>query len=192
MRFKITSDTEKYVVFSYEFENRLVYVGYCPIEQINAFGKHCRILDVEFQRRIGAPLEDRFFGEPEVICTILAHGLSNLEAKKFHAEMLVMLKPCWNVAYDPAYDKRLNKHVLHVERGIVFKSPAAAANATGIDPVRIYNTLNRPMFDGPKPGPKPTAHFVTTSRPYDHDIRYMNGSTLNDWRERNGYGDTDP
>lgn len=185
MRLTVNPDRPNYAVFQYEFEGRSVFVGYSEFSEISHFGKFCKILDIEFQRRLG---DDQPFAEPEVITTILWHGTDEAEAHRQAKTWRGLLKPVWNKDFDTTIDSRANPHILHVERKTVFASVSSAASALGITHANAAGMINRPRFVGFRTGAKPRNHLVTTSAPATHDLRYMRETELTAWRAQHGYG----
>lgn len=186
MLLQIRQNAPNLAVFQYEFENRIVFVGHGEFSDVENFGKFCKILDLEFQRRLGSPDNDE---QPEVKCTVLWTGTDEHEARRMVTIFEPILKPVWNSPFDPATDKERNPHVLHVERKMVFASLSSAAAALGISHPNAASMLNRPMFAGQRAGAKPRNHLVTTAAPFMHDLRFKREPDLALWRAANGYSD---
>lgn len=175
-----------HAVFGYEFEARTVFVGSSPMAEIHHVGKHCQLLDVEYQRRLGTPEDEWYFGEPSIQIVIYQSDLSDVDAAKNAAVMQQLLKPVWGSGYDYALAKRRNPHIMHVETGAVFETAHAAALAMQIGSTHAYNIIDRPMLTSGT-GRKPVGHLVTTTRPVTHRPHDKRWGGLDDWRAQNDY-----
>lgn len=178
MRFLIG---QNFAVFSYELNERLVFVGSGQISHVTHFGKFCPTLDIEYRRLYAAG------ARPAIHVTILQMLAHPIEAEEFAANMVRTLKPTWDSEFYSVVDKARNPHIMHFGMNAVFPSVSAAATALGIPASQAYNMVNKPMFAGPKPGPEAKHWLISTDRPVTHDPRYMRGLELLEWRKKNGF-----